>query len=302
MHAWFFAPQPIHALVAARVVFGFALLSCYLVRLPDARALYWPTGLTGPETFQNLRAAPAAVEWLARVVEAWFPTISAGAMAGLYALLLLSALCFMLGFRTRLAGSLALAIHAYLVWGRDPFAYWGWGEHIQVLFLYLVLAPTGRVFSLDAWLAGRRGQPPAADAWLAPAWPLRLLQVHTCAMYATSGWVRITDPGWFGGEAVYLAMATPLHSRLIIDWQPFKPLLAAVTYGAFVMEPAASILLWVRRIGPWLAYALIAMHVMLEILTTVGWWNYIMIASLLCFVPIARLDAVLKRLPGGPGR
>ena len=43
------------------------------------------------------------------------------------------------------------------------------------------------------------------------------------------------------------------------------------------------------------ALALIAMHVVLEVLTNVGWWNFIMVAGLLAFLPPT---LVARALPG----
>ena len=301
-HRWLFEPRPIHPLVSARIIFGFALFFCYLVRWPDAEILYGPTGLLGPGLIQSTQPLLPHTRWLASQLEAVVPPLSTRGLATLYALLLLSSFCFAVGFRTRTAGVVTLLLHVFLLRGRNPFAYWGWAWMIQPYLAYVLLAPTGRFLSVDAWLKSRRrGAPlPAAAEWVCPAWPLRLLQVHVCTMYAVSAWPRIDDPGWLRGEIVYAAVANALFGRLLIDWQPFKPLLAYLTYVAFVLEPLAPILLWLRTVGPWWAYAMIALHLGLEVLTNLGWWSFVMIAGLLCFVPTAHLQAVLGRLPGGP--
>ena len=49
------------------------------------------------------------------------------------------------------------------------------------------------------------------------------------------------------------------------------------------------------RVGPVWAYLLIAMHATLELTTNLGWWGPVMIASLLSFVPAARLEALIAR-------
>ena len=40
------------------------------------------------------------------------------------------------------------------------------------------------------------------------------------------------------------------------------------------------------------------MHVSLELLTNVGWWNYIMIGGLLCFLPVNWLHYLFLRVFG----
>ena len=67
----------------------------------------------------------------------------------------------------------------------------------------------------------------------------------------------------------------------------------------FLLEPLAPFLLWPRVTRRWFALALIAMHFGLEILTKVGFWNYLMVGMLLSFLPAAWL-ARLLRVRDGP--
>ena len=119
-------------------------------------------------------------------------------------------------------------------------------------------------------------------------------------MYAVAGWARVENLGWLRGHAVFNAMANSMFSRWLIDWQPFKPVLSAMTWITYGLEPLAPIALWIPRLRVVWVYLLLAVHVGLEVLTNVGWWNLVMIASLTCFLPTAHLEAVFRRLPGGP--
>ena len=85
--------------------------------------------------------------------------------------------------------------------GRVPHAYWGWSIEIQPLIAFVLCSNAGRFLSLDAWIERRRsGAPPLpASEWIGPAWPMRLVQVHTAALYLGSGGSRLADPGWYGG-------------------------------------------------------------------------------------------------------
>ena len=86
---------------------------------------------------------------------------------------------------------------------------------------------------------------PGATARLDPA---ALLQVHTCAIYAIAGWARVEDLGWLRGHAVFNAMTNSMLSRWLIDWQPFKPVLSAMTWITYGLEPLAPIALWIPRL------------------------------------------------------
>jgi hypothetical protein len=305
LDAWLFAPQPVQPLVLARIVFGLVIFLDHAFRIGDLQTLYGPEGLMGPLWFPPLKPYLGHFVWDARAahaLEALLPALTPGLVAALYALLLVASLCFAIGLRTRTAGLVALLIFAWLSRARDPFAYWGWARFMQPLMLYVILAPSGRFYSVDAWLRRRRsGEPqPSLEQWRAPAWPLRLLQVHTCSMYAVTGLARLDDLGWLRGHALFNALSNAQFSRFVIDWRPFQPLLAAATWATFALEPLAPLLLWTRRIGPAWAYALIAMHAGLELATNVGWWSFVMGAALLAFLPTSHLDALLRRLPGGP--
>jgi hypothetical protein len=292
---FFLAPQPIDALVLARIVFGLVLFCCYLERIADVQLLYGPHGLAGPTWIEASRAAPAWVDGLAAAA----PAPSAALVWLVYSLGLAGALCFAVGFRTRTAGMVALLAHLFFVRLRLPFSYWGWSVHIIPLVFFVVLSRAGRFASVDAWLAERRGTVTRAADWIGPAWPLRLIQLHTCAMYLVSGGERLDDPGWLEGAAIWYAMSNTLYSKWAFNWHDFRLPMALGTWGTYVFEPVSALGLWLPRVGPILAYMAIAMHVGLEVLTNVGWWNYVMIASLTAFIPASHARALVARLPGG---
>jgi hypothetical protein len=304
---WFFDPQPLLPLVLARIIFGLTLFLAYLMRWPDVQMLYGPRGLPGPALIQDLDPLPTPFQPIIALVNGSGAHLPPSAIWIAYAALLVAALCFALGWRTRAAGVATLLLHLVFVRVRNPLADWGWAEMIQPFLAYVIAAPSGRHLSIDARLAGRpRGDP---AAWTAPAWPLRLLQIHVCVMYGVSSWGRIDDPGWLQGQAVFVAVVNVLFSKWVTNWHPAQPALAAMTYATIVIECTAPLALWVPRLRTWWAYALITLHLGLEALTHVGWWNFVMIGGLLSFLPpphlahlLARADAGRPRLPSPADR
>jgi hypothetical protein len=226
------------------------------------------------------------------------------ALGVLYALALACALCFAVGYRTRTTGWIVWGIHFYFYKLRLPLAYWGWPALMQAYMAYVLLSRAGDYCSVDAWLRRRKdgSEAPPISQWRAPAWPLRLLQVHLTAMYAAVGISRLDSSGWYAGHTVFTAVTMALHSKLVIDWMPFKPLLSAATWFVYVLEPAAVFGLWVPRVATWFAYALLAMHFGLELVTNVGWWGFVVIPGLLAFVPPSHLEALFRRLGAGASR
>lgn len=296
--AWLHDSRPVHAMVAGRIIFGGVLFLCYVVRLPDAAMLYGAEGLAGPTFIQQLVPSATIFQALYDALGLDWPAPGRVTLSVLYAVALACALCFAVGYRTRTTGWIVWLIHLYFYKLRLPLAYWGWPALMQGFMMYVLLSRAGNFFSLDAWLARRKtGRPPVPVAeWMAPAWPMRLLQVHLCAMYATVGWSRIDSSGWLAGHTVFEAVTTALHSKLVIDWSPFKPILKAATWSVYGLEPAAAILLWVPRVGVLFAYALLAMHAGLELTTNVGWWGFTATPGLLAFLPRHHLEAVFRKL------
>ncbi|MCB0403714.1 MAG: HTTM domain-containing protein, partial [Bdellovibrionales bacterium] len=128
--------------------------------------------------------------------------------------------------------------------------------------------------------------------------PLRLIQLHVCAMYVAAAWQRLDDPNWLGGSMVFAAMTNIIFSRLPnIDWHQWKNALAFFTYAALILEVAAPILLWRKKWGLWCVVGLVAMHAGLELFTMTGYWQYMMSLMLVCFLPDSFSKKALELIP-----
>ncbi|MCZ6464750.1 MAG: HTTM domain-containing protein [Proteobacteria bacterium] len=279
----FFAPQPMQALVVCRIGFGLILFVSYAAKLPRFQMLFGPDGVGGSASLERSVLA-----------DVWTPLagpfgllryVPSSELVWLLAGVVLAAsLCFALGFRTRTAGVIALLLHL-LFHARNEYAFYGWAVMMKPYMLYVILAPVGRYASIDAWLRRRRDGTPAPRQWIGPAVPLRLLQVHLCTMYAVAGWARLTDPGWLGGEMLFVALTDRRFARLDFDWYPYKTWLTAASYWAFVAEPLAPFLLWIKSVGAFWALGLMSLHLGLELFANVGWWQYMMMTGLVAFLP-----------------
>jgi hypothetical protein len=288
--AWierFFGPAPMQGVVACRIAFGGLLFVVYATRAPWLRMLYGPDGMGGSDLAARVpkaafgRPIDAAFHWMLASTDslAW--------MYGLWAALLCASLCFMLGYRTRLTGALALLLHAAFV-ARNPYAYQGWAWMAKPFILYIVLSPAGRWVGVDAW---RRREAPSPRS--GTGWPLRLLKLHICTMYAVAGLARLEDSSWRRGEMVFVAVTDSYSARFDIDWFSLAPFLEPLSYVAFVAEPLAPILLWVPGIGTLWALLLMCLHAGLELLLRDGWWQWLMMSALLAFLPARWLDRPL---------
>jgi hypothetical protein len=290
----FFAPQPMQALVIARVAIGGVLFCAWAARLADVPEVYGPRGLGGADTLKRLpeasfgRALEAPIEWLAHVP-------SEASIWLLYALLLVASLSFALGCFTRASGLVAVALHA-LFHARAPEAFSGWAILIKPWALYVVLSNAGRFASIDAWRRRAREGPVPPETWSGPGWPVRLLQIHVCLLYAVAGIARLSDPAWLGGEMVFASLTDRTFGRWDVDWYPFFPLLRIPAYVALALEPLAPLLLWIPATRTLCALLLISLHAGLELAGTFGWWHWLMMPLLTVFLPPSWVAWALRRV------
>jgi hypothetical protein len=110
------------------------------------------------------------------------------------------------------------------------------------------------------------------------------MQIHVTCMYVAAGWSRLDKETWLLGELVFVALSGATHSKLVIDWRPLLPILKLGTWAALALEVTAPVMLWVRPLRRLWALGLVGLHLTLELLTNVGWWNFVMIAGLLSFL------------------
>ena len=281
---WFFAPTMQYWVVMCRIGFSLCLFTAWLLYAPVVQDLFGPQGLGGAATIVRLPQAELVLHDYRYV--AYLRYIHASAVIWLlYGALLLAALSFAAGLFTRTSGVVLVLLHTLFV-ARMPYAVWGWATMIHAFTAYTILAHPGRYVSLDAWFRGRK-TPQASPRCIgtAPVWPRRLMQVHVCTMYTVVGWARLSQPGWIEGGMTYEALTNLMFARADLDWQAWMPLLQASNYVVYCLEPLAPVLLWLPTIGPWCVIALMSLHIGLELTTTVGWWNYMLILALLSFLP-----------------
>jgi hypothetical protein len=286
---WFLGPVAVHPMVVNRIVFGGVLLLHALSRIPEFGRLYASDSVAWSIAYREFVATFVAADlaapalWTVSILAQMDPAFRQLAVVSFYGLLILASLAFIVGWKTRISGVTAIAMHLLFL-AIHPFAHYGWASMMAPFTLYVVLSRAGEYGSIDARIERAR-DPSRRPPLEVPAWPMRLLQVHVAAMYFHTGFARIDDPDWLRGEVLFEALTRTLFSRFTLDLEMFLPAMLALSYVVFLLEPLAALLLWIPRLRTLCALALIAMHVCLEVLTNVGWWNYIMIGGLVTFLP-----------------
>jgi hypothetical protein len=289
LEAFFFSPLPRWPMAICRAVFGLSIFFHYINLGRDFRWVFGPEGMTGAGFHQSVpgaialgRTTSSAVDWLSYVTDERIFYV-------LFGILLIASLSFAAGFATRTSGVVTLLIHT-LFHAHNEWAFWGWGDVIKPFLLYVIASDAGRFCSVDAALRGRIW-PETWNSWKGPAWPVRLLQIHLCACYMTIAWTRIGDPDWLNGTEVYGILTDSLFARFDADFFAQRHVFAALTYFFWCVELSAPVLLWLPRLGKTVVAVLLFMHAGLDVLTLVGYWNFMMIAALTVFlIPQQKLE------------
>lgn len=180
-----------------------------------------------------------------------------------------------LGFHARLSTLLLFLCHS-VFFVLNPNAFWGWGL-MSVYFLALLLCTPCETLSID-----RKGKPPLC----APNWNFLIFQILICLIYAMTVLHRVHSADWLDGSALTTALADGLVSRFPnFDWLKLNHWLRPFSYLGWGLEALGAFLLFLGPLQPWVALALVIFHLTLELTAMIGYWQFLLIAAMVFFLP-----------------
>lgn len=231
----------------------------------------------------------------------WYPELP----RDLYVVMLwtgvVAALAMAAGLRTRTSTTVTFAIVAYNLFLSKTHMHNNRALLVVVLAL-LAVAPCGRELSVDAALRTRRGLP-RLDTY-APAWPLLLLRFEVSAVYAASGFSKLVDADWFGGNVTWDRMvrsrdnleATPLPSW-VIDVMTDRDFHTFAAKVIVFTELAIAFGLWPRRTRYAAVWLAVVFHVSIEMSASVQVFSYLALAALVIWAVPSTRDRVIVAAP-----
>ncbi len=238
----------------------------------------------------------------------FFHTQTAGATAAVHGLHLLVIVLFTAGFQTRLTSVLAwLAGLAY--YQRNPLVLFGQDTMMNLCLFYLMLAPCGAVWSVDAWLARRRGTYRGPVPSVSANFATRALQVQYCLMYLSAGLSKLKGQSWWSGTAPWYTMTNPEFSPLYI--QPYVDFLSwlcqtenrwlwetymsSIVVFTLVLEIGFPVLVW-TRLRPIFIAGAILLHLGIAVYMGLIVFSLFMMVLQLCWMT----PTAVKRVFGEP--
>ncbi len=269
---FWFEPQQTSTLAVVRILFGLVVLEWSLSLLPDLSTFFSSHGLLPKQpTF-----GPAGI-WAPLSLSSDF-----AAVISVYAAVLTAAICLILGVCSRLASATVwLGVLAFT--RRNPYVFNSGDAYLRVVAFYLALTPASSSLSLGRWLRHRN------RFWEFPRrslWGLRLLQVQVSIVYLSAVWDKVrSGPLWNNGTALSFVLRirdvdrfpTPAFSTNSVP-------ISLMTYGTLATELALGILVWNKRLRPWVLALGIALHLGIDYSVRVGFFSFIAIVALAAFV------------------
>jgi len=270
---FWFVPESTAPLVLVRIAFGVLVIAWAAALAPDLLTFLGPQGLLAETPHTD-----APLLWtLLR------PLNSDPAVIVCYVALLTAAVSLVARFQTRIA---ALVIFVVLTSfeRRDVFVTNSGDEMIRIIALILVLAPAGA------------GKGVLGYARRSP-WALRLLQLQVSILYLSAVWAKARGVTWNDGTATSYALRLHDMARYQVPHALSQSELFAnlMTYGTLAVEFSIGVLVWNRRLRPYVLLAGIGLHLSIELTMRIGFFSWIVLVAYLAFVPPEQAELVIQR-------
>lgn len=198
---------------------------------------------------------------------------------GIVELGMFSALMMTIGWHSRVSVCITWLVWVSL-WNRNPLLLDGDDAMLKVMCFYLMLAPCGNAWSLDARFRSKPLQ--------VAVWPLRLVQFQIALLYFVSGWVKFHSQEWLDGTILQYVLIHPHYSRwdgwLVLD----KPIMISLLSGLAwfirwweLLFPVLLLTTYTRKLSLTIG---ILFHVGLLLTMNLRWFAVIMLALYLALI------------------
>lgn len=271
---WWFAPADPRVYALLRIGYGLLGLWLYVPMWDEVPALLGDGGVY-PLAQRDADYGPERVSVYATP---WWSIGGDAAVQAVYAGMLLAFAGCVFGVASRVSLAVAwLGVVSML----NRNAVWTDGSDVllRVFGFYLLLAPVGRAWSVDARLRPASGP--------VPGWPLRLFQLQVCILYVRTGVVKALDGRWQDGVAVWHALHTsyfwrfPMEGFLASDL--FQAWTVFATYATLVFEIGFPLVL-VAALRRWVLGAGLALHLGIAAFMALGGFSEAILWTYLAFV------------------
>ena len=278
---FWFRPEPMTALALVRILFGLVMVAWAFALLPNLLTFMGRGGILPDQPSSRYAWGPLQVWHSDQVV------------IGVWVLLVLSSAALAVGWHSRVAAACVfVCLMTFL--RRDTYIFNAGDGLLRIEALYLALAPCGSALSLDR----RRTAGSFWDSQVRAPWVIRLMQVQVSIIYLATVRDKLSGTTWNQGTAVSYALRLPdLRNFPVPGWLSTNALLMnAATWGTLVVEVAIGVLVWNRRLRPWVLGAGVVLHLSILLTLAVGFFSWTVWILYLAFVPPATAQRWVDRV------
>lgn len=272
---WWGTTSP-RLLALLRVVFALVAIWTHLSWWPEVELLL------GPKSQSRLIWDPTAGRGFSLFHLAAHSGLTANQVHGIT---LIPLLAMLVGLGGRWATLLTWVV--VLGWyQRTSGASTGGDRLLRFALLYLCVGRCTAVWSVDAWLAHRRGQ---SRPHRVGVLPVRLIQVQWAGMYLVSGLEKAGGSSWRAGTAIHYAASNRSFARLgdlldpVLASAEGALLLQLATWTVLVWELAFPLAMLGRRSRTVALMVGIAVHLGIGLTMAIGPFTLVTLAGYLAF-------------------
>jgi hypothetical protein len=279
--AWedfWFRPTPTSTIAVLRIAYGTVVLAWCASVVPDLLTFFSPSG------------------WLSEQNTGWgvFRMLnSSGAVIVVFVVFVVATLALIVGYRTRIASVVVFVVLSSLL-QRNPYLETGGETLLRLLGFFLMFAPAGESLSLDRL---RRVRDRFWEFPKRAPWAQRLIQVQMSLMYLFTVFIKVSGRTWGAGTAVGYALRVAHYTRVPVPGALIDSLVIVnlLTWSTLLIELSLAILVWNRRLRPWVLAAGIALHLAIELTIKVGFFSWAVFVTYIAFVPEGTMAAWILR-------
>lgn len=115
--------------------------------------------------------------------------------------------------------------------------------YAHIFLFYLMFCPSGKYWSMDAWLRKTAPLPTSRERLV-----LRIMQLHLCVSYFVTGFLKAKGEQWWNGELIWRALTLPMYKQWGMTWLGQWPfLLMFAGWMTLLFEMGYSVFIWPRR-------------------------------------------------------
>lgn len=279
---FFYAPADPTSLAVFRIAFGILVVLDAASYARHANDLLGPTGFV---PFEDWRAGSrgkhfSLLRWLPRSIGSVYAVLLLYSVAGL---------AVAIGFATRTAAIVTL-IAGVSIYHRNRFVLHSGDALMRLLNFLLIFSSAGAVLSVDNQIGN-------AESPASATWPLRLMQIQVAVLYLHAVRFKLKGRMWRAGTATHYATNLLTHRRRRLP----RALDSAAahrfaSYGTIAVEFAAGTLVWFDGTRYYALAAAAILHLSLEYFMRMHLFQWVMLSSLVLFVPGEDMAAFLSQI------